>query len=148
MACAKAAEEFELKTGPYQGQKVLVDGPEYENAGGCANMGCFDPQFVLEWNFYCDTYGIDTISFSTCMAFVMEAFEAGVITARREGRYVFYRLENPAVLELVRQAMCLAGQSPEELALAQRTAAQGCNCPNCAPVAEAETAQICSGQNA
>ncbi|MFH1143250.1 MAG: aldehyde ferredoxin oxidoreductase C-terminal domain-containing protein [Candidatus Eisenbacteria bacterium] len=85
MACAKAAEEFELKSGPYRGRKVLVDGPEYENAGGCANMGCFDPQFVLEWNFYCDTYGVDTISFSTCMAFVMEAFEAGVITTQHTG---------------------------------------------------------------
>jgi len=85
MACAKAAEEFELRTGPYKGQKVLVDGPEYENAGACANMGCFDPQFVLEWNFYCDTYGIDTISFGTCMAFVMEAYENGVITKEHTG---------------------------------------------------------------
>ena len=79
---------------------------------------------------------------------LMALREAGVITARREGRYVFYRLENSAVLELVRQAVRLAGQSPEELASAQRAAAQGCNCPNCAPVAEAETAQTCSGQNA
>ncbi|MBP7669493.1 MAG: (2Fe-2S)-binding protein [Candidatus Eisenbacteria bacterium] len=85
MACAKAAEEFELKTGPYKGQKVLVDGPEYENAGGCANMGCFDPHFVLEWNFYCDTYGVDTISFSTCMAFVMECYENGIITKEHTG---------------------------------------------------------------
>ncbi|MBM3318349.1 MAG: (2Fe-2S)-binding protein [Candidatus Eisenbacteria bacterium] len=85
MACAKAAEDFELKTGPYAGRKVLVDGPEYENAGACANMGCFDPWFALEWNFYCDTYGVDTISFGTCMAFVMEAFEAGVITEAQTG---------------------------------------------------------------
>jgi aldehyde:ferredoxin oxidoreductase len=85
MACAKAAENFELQTGPYKGDKVLVDGPEYETAAAGANMGCFDPGFILEWNFYCDTYGIDTISFGTCMAFVMEAFEAGVITTEHTG---------------------------------------------------------------
>jgi len=85
MACAKAAEHFELKTGPYRGERVLVDGPEYETAAAAANMGCFDPDFVLEWNFYCDTYGIDTISFGTCMAFVMECFENGIITTAQTG---------------------------------------------------------------
>jgi aldehyde:ferredoxin oxidoreductase len=85
MACAKAAEHFELKTGPYRGQKVLVDGPEYETAAAGANMGCFDPEFILEWNFYCDTYGIDTISYGTCMAFVMECYERGVITKEHTG---------------------------------------------------------------
>ncbi len=85
MACAKTAEHFELKTGPYQGERVLVDGPEYETAAASANMGCFDPEFVLEWNFYCDTYGIDTISFGTCMAFVMECYERGVLTKEHTG---------------------------------------------------------------
>ena len=103
MACAKAAEEFELTTGPYQGQKVLVDGPEYENAGGCANMGCFDPHFVLEWNFYCDTYGVDTISFSTCMAFVMEAFEAGVITTKHTGGHELRFGATAATLECLHE---------------------------------------------
>ena len=72
MACAKAADGFELKTGPYKGDRVCVDGPEYETSAGAANMGCFDGDFVQEFNFYCDTYGIDTISFTTCVAFVME----------------------------------------------------------------------------
>jgi aldehyde:ferredoxin oxidoreductase len=85
MACAKAVDRFELKTGPYAGDRVVVDGPEYETAAAGANMGCFDPDFIVEWNFYCDTYGIDTISFGTCMAFVMEAFEAGVITPEQTG---------------------------------------------------------------
>lgn len=79
MGCAKTVDGFELKTGPYKGQKVTVDGPEYETAGASANMGCFDPDFLVEWNFYCDTYGIDTISYGTCMAFVMECYENGVI---------------------------------------------------------------------
>ena len=75
---------------------------------------------------------------------LMTLREARVITARREGRYIFYRLENPAVLELVQQAIRLTGQSPEELVEAQRLAAQDCNCPICMPSAEAGTQQACT----
>ena len=86
MSCAKAVTGFELRTGPYAGEKVLVDGPEYETVGGSSNMGIFDPDFVLEYNFYCDTYGVDTISFATSTAFVMECFEAGILdTEKTEG---------------------------------------------------------------
>lgn len=85
MGCAKTTDKFELLTGPYKGELVTVDGPEYETAGGVSNMGCFDSQFVFEFNFYCDTYGVDTISVSTCMAFVMECFENGVITTEHTG---------------------------------------------------------------
>ncbi len=80
LSCAKAADNFELKTGPYKGNKVTVDGPEYENAAGLgSNCGIFDPEAILELNFYCDTYGIDTISFGTATAFVMECYERGII---------------------------------------------------------------------
>lgn len=85
MACAKTIDGFKLKTGPYKGQVVTVDGPEYETAAACANMGCFDGDFAAEFNFYCDTYGIDTISMGTCMAFVMECYENGVITKEDTG---------------------------------------------------------------
>jgi len=51
MACAKAADDFRAEHGPYKGDKVCVDGPEYETAAGCANMGCFDLHFVFEFNF-------------------------------------------------------------------------------------------------
>ncbi len=85
MACAKTVDGFELKTGPYKGQKVCVDGPEYETTAGSANMGCFDADFLVEFNFYCDTYGVDTISVATCMAFVMECYENGIITKEHTG---------------------------------------------------------------
>jgi len=85
MACAKVVDDFVLKTGPYRGDQVCVDGPEYETAACAANMGCFDLPFLFEFNFYCDTYGIDTISAGTCIAFVMEAYEAGVINHSHTG---------------------------------------------------------------
>ena len=63
-----------------------MDGPEYENVGGLAsNCGLFDPDWLLEVNFYCDTYGIDTISYGTACAFVMECWEKGILNAERTG---------------------------------------------------------------
>lgn len=86
LACAKAADNFELKTGPYKGQKVTVDGPEYENAAGLgSNCAIFDPEGILELNFYCDTYGIDTISFGTATAFAMECYDRGIINKEITG---------------------------------------------------------------
>ncbi|MFH1532527.1 MAG: aldehyde ferredoxin oxidoreductase C-terminal domain-containing protein [Pseudomonadota bacterium] len=103
MACAKAADHFELKTGPYKGDKVTVDGPEYETAAGCANMGCFDAEFALEFNFYCDTYGVDTISVATGMAFVMECYEAGIIDKEYTGGLELPFGASDAVLTILHQ---------------------------------------------
>jgi len=85
MSCSHAVDDFELRTGPYAGTKVLVDGPEYETAAGCSNLGVYDPDFVLEANFYCDTYGIDTISYTTGLAFAMECFENGILDTEKTG---------------------------------------------------------------
>jgi len=84
MACAHAVDKFELETGPYKGQKVCVDGPEYETAAGVgSNLYVYDPHGILEINFYCDTYGIDTISFGTMTSFLMECWEHGVLNKDR-----------------------------------------------------------------
>ncbi|RLD78429.1 MAG: aldehyde:ferredoxin oxidoreductase [Bacteroidetes bacterium] len=86
MACAKGVDEYLVRTGPYAGQSVIVDGPEYENAGGLgSNCGIFNPDYIIEANFYCDTYGICTISWGTLLAFVMECFENGILNEERTG---------------------------------------------------------------
>ncbi|TFG14179.1 aldehyde:ferredoxin oxidoreductase [Candidatus Thorarchaeota archaeon] len=84
--CSHCIEDFEIRTGDFAGQKVVVDGPEYETIAGCgSNIGVFDPKWVAEINFYCDAYGIDTISFGTTMGFVMELFEGGHIDEEATG---------------------------------------------------------------
>jgi aldehyde:ferredoxin oxidoreductase len=103
MACAKAVDGYLLRTGPYAGERVIVDGPEYETAAGCANMGCFDADLCVEFNFYCDTYGLDTISMATCTAFVMESFEAGVINETHTGGLKLNFGAGDAVLEILHQ---------------------------------------------
>lgn len=86
MSCSKGVDDFVLKTGPYKGTKVIVDGPEYETAAGCgSNLGVFDYDGIIEANFYCDTYGICTITWGTCMAFVMECYENGILNKERTG---------------------------------------------------------------
>jgi aldehyde:ferredoxin oxidoreductase len=86
MACAKAVDGHVLRTGPDKGKAVLVDGPEYETVS-CAgsNLGIFEPWAIVEINYYCDHYGLDTISFGTILAFVMECYEAGVLNRERTG---------------------------------------------------------------
>lgn len=104
MACAKAADKFELKTGPYKGQLVTVDGPEYENAAGLgSNCGIFDPEAILELNFYCDTYAVDTISFGTLTAFVMECYEKGILNKEITGGLELNFGNTQAALELLHQ---------------------------------------------
>ncbi|MCP4672360.1 MAG: aldehyde:ferredoxin oxidoreductase [Desulfobacula sp.] len=83
VACAHGVKDFSPFTGPYRGKKVFVDGPEYETVAGCgSSLGIFDAQTILEINFYCDAYGMDTISVGTSIAFVMECFENNQITTK------------------------------------------------------------------
>jgi aldehyde:ferredoxin oxidoreductase len=80
VACSHGVKDFVPLTGPFQGKKVFVDGPEYETVAGCgSNLGIFDPNTVVELNFYCDAYGLDTISVGTAIAFAMECYELGLI---------------------------------------------------------------------
>ncbi|MBZ4653975.1 MAG: aldehyde:ferredoxin oxidoreductase [Peptococcaceae bacterium] len=104
LSCAKAINAFELKTGPYKGQKVLVDGPEYETVAGVGSVcGIFDPEYIIENNFYCDTYGIDTISFGTIMAFLMECYENGIINKEITGGLELNFGNGEAAMEVLHQ---------------------------------------------
>jgi len=104
MSCSHGVYGHPIQTGPYAGQKVLVDGPEYENAAGLgSNIGNFDPEIVLELNFYCDTYGIDTISFANCCAFAMECYEAGILNTEITGGLELNFGNGWAAVELLHQ---------------------------------------------
>jgi aldehyde:ferredoxin oxidoreductase len=104
MACAKAIDDVKLRTGPYAGRVVGIDGPEYETIAGCGpNIGVFDPMWVAEVNFYCDTYGFDTISFGTSMAFVMECYEAGILDSEITGGLELCFGNAGAAMELLHQ---------------------------------------------
>ncbi len=104
LSCSHGVDHFHLRTGPFKGKAVLVDGPEYENAAGFgANIGTFDPLWVLELNFYCDTYGVDTISFANTVAFCMECWENGILNAERTGGLDLSWGNGEAAVELLHQ---------------------------------------------
>jgi aldehyde:ferredoxin oxidoreductase len=48
-------------------------------------MGIFDPHFVMEYNWYCDQYGLDTISTGVTIGFFMECFQRGLLSADDTG---------------------------------------------------------------
>jgi aldehyde:ferredoxin oxidoreductase len=80
LGCAKGAEDVILTRGPQAGRKVSIDGPEYETVGAVSCMGIFDPHFVMEYNWYCDEYGIDSISTGVTISFFMECVQRGLLT--------------------------------------------------------------------
>ena len=104
LSCSHSVDHFHLQTGPYAGEIVLVDGPEYETAAGLGpNIGIFDPTGVLELNFYADTYGIDTITLANSIAFVMECYQEGILNQERTGGLDMTWGNIAASLELVHQ---------------------------------------------
>ena len=56
--------------------------------------------------------------------------EGGLVLSRREGRFIFHRLADPALLEIIRLAARAAGVAVEEL---ESGTENPCNCPKCAP---------------
>ncbi len=105
MSCSKGADNFVIKSGPYKGEVVTVDGPEYENAAGLgSNCGIFDPEYIIEANFYCDTYGICTITWGTLVAFIMECFQRGILNRERTGGFEMQFGDSESALELLHMA--------------------------------------------
>jgi len=104
MACSHCVKDFKLKTGPYKGRKVWVDGPEYETIAGLgSNCGIFEPDHVIEANFYCDTYGLDTISVGTATAFAMECYELKLIDKKVTGGLELNFGNTEAAIEIIHQ---------------------------------------------
>ena len=60
--------------------------------------------------------------------------DAGLVTANRDGRNIYYRLSNPAVLNVILQAAEALGViSPGQIT--QPGLIEGCPCPHCAETA-------------
>lgn len=63
---------------------------------------------------------------------LMALRKAEILQDRRQGRYIYYRLTNPSVLELVLAAGRLSGLSAKSIsALTNRNINPSCECPEC-----------------
>ncbi|MFX1410220.1 MAG: aldehyde ferredoxin oxidoreductase family protein [Promethearchaeota archaeon] len=104
MSCSHYSNVHKVLTGPFKGQEVIVEGPEYETIAGCgSNWGVWDPKWVLEVNFYCDTYGLDTISVGTGIGFVLDCYEEGILNKEITGGLELKFGNAEAALELIHQ---------------------------------------------
>lgn len=64
---------------------------------------------------------------------LMDLRKAEVLVTRREGRYIFYRLKNPKLLELIISAGQLSGLSTDDLRPLHASESRvTCSCPHCA----------------
>jgi len=63
---------------------------------------------------------------------LMALRKAGILLARRDGRYIHYRLSNPAVLEVIQRMAACQNQVLPNLA-----PSAVCPCPNCRSIREA-----------
>jgi aldehyde:ferredoxin oxidoreductase len=81
LACTKGSENTLLTCGPKAGQKMGIDGPEYETVAAISDMGIFDAQFVMEYNWYCDEYSLDSISTGVTIGFLMECVQRGYLSS-------------------------------------------------------------------
>ena len=79
------------------------EGPEYETAwgfGGDCGVDNFDAG--IKANYYCNEYGMDTISMGSTVACAMELYEKGYVTLEDTGGIALNWGDGDAMLEMVR----------------------------------------------
>lgn len=93
-----------LVSGEHSGKLVWVDGPEYETAAGFgSNLGIWHPEFIMEANWHCDNYGIDTITTAVIMAFVMECYQREYLAAEDTDGFTLRWGDEGAALAFIHQ---------------------------------------------
>jgi len=74
--CPIACGKF---THPFENGKI-IEGPEYETIYALGpNCDIGDREAIIRMNWWCDEYGLDTISAGCIVGFVMELYEKGLI---------------------------------------------------------------------
>ena len=71
---------------------------------------------------------------------LMALREANLLNTRRDGKYIFYRLENLKILEMVELAARLAGTDLSVVETRTKDSRSSCECPNCSSEAVPESA--------
>ncbi len=75
---------------------------------------------------------------------LMALRKAELLKTRRDGKFVYYRLSTPAVIDLIRDAALIAGIDPDNLPeLENKGVLEQCACPHCGENSDRQDAQIC-----
>jgi len=75
---------------------------------------------------------------------LMALRDSGLVATRREGKYIFYRLQDPDLLDLIKNAAKTAGVGSVDLASVGGK--KDCGCPSCS-THEVETLALSGGQS-
>ena len=88
----------------------MIEGPEYETIFALgSNCAIGSREAVIKLNWYCDEYGMDTISTGGVLGFVMELFQRGIITASELDGIEPCWGDGPAALSLVEKIAKVEG---------------------------------------
>ncbi len=72
---------------------------------------------------------------------LMALREAGLLSTRRDGKYIFYKLEKPEILEMVKLAARMAGLDESDMATKATFTRTPCECPQCSTQKEDHASQ-------
>jgi ArsR family transcriptional regulator len=64
--------------------------------------------------------------------------KAGLVSTIRDGRNIFYHLQNPDIIPLLLQAARLSGNNPDSMDNLACRPVTGCPCPQCNPEADSD----------
>jgi aldehyde:ferredoxin oxidoreductase len=132
---------------------IVIEGPEYETIYAMGpNCAIGSRETIIRLNWWCDEYGMDTISAGGVLGFVMELFEKGFVTAADldgieprwgDGEAALALLEKMAKVEgcgewLAQGVAAISGRYPESRAFAMH--AKGLEMPAYHPNAAKGTA--------
>lgn len=81
----------------------------------------------------CHIEAIINMRQSSISQHLMGLRKAGLVSTRRDGRHIYYRLTKPEVFELLHHAALVVEISPEALDHYSLKPFPGCNCPQCNP---------------
>jgi DNA-binding transcriptional ArsR family regulator len=60
--------------------------------------------------------------------------DAGILETRRDGKYIFYRVADESIFDLIESAAAIQGFPPEKLSQVTAFVSHAdCSCPNCVP---------------
>ncbi|UCF91272.1 MAG: aldehyde ferredoxin oxidoreductase family protein [Desulfobacterales bacterium] len=100
-ACAVRCKRVVAMSEPYK-VEACYGGPEYETISMLgSNLGIGDLPFICKANEICNKHTLDTISAGAMIAFAMECFENGLISAKDTGGLTLHFGNQEAVLELL-----------------------------------------------
>ncbi len=99
VACGRGTE---IRQGKWKG--AHGEGPEYETTDTLGAMcGVADLNAITMANYHCNTYGLDTISTGSTIAFAMECYERGILNEEHTGGLALNFGDADLVVELVRR---------------------------------------------